>query len=153
MLARAYNGGADRPGVSSGKQQGPRNPGPPHCRNPGTPCQVAHKVHPMPRLRSLQGRVALLRPSGPEALTIAASIRTRGRAWQEIRAAILARDRGLCQVCAAAGRVQLAAEVDHVRPLAEGGTDAPENLQSLCTPCHLVKSSAEAARRAGRQGV
>lgn len=105
----------------------------------------------MARLRTLPGRVALLRPAGPEALTIAASIRTRGRAWQRMRADTLRRDRGLCIICLAAGRVQLAAEVDHVTPLADGGTDTPENLQSLCTPCHLAKSSAEAARRAGRE--
>lgn len=107
----------------------------------------------MARLRTLPARVAELRPAGPASLTVSASVRTRGRAWQELRRAILARDRGLCQACKLAGRVTLASEVDHVQALADGGADAPENLQSLCPPCHLTKTRAEAARRGGEETV
>ena len=33
---------------------------------------------------------------------------------------------------------------DHIRPLAQGGSDGPDNIQALCaTPCHSDKSKAE----------
>ena len=81
--------------------------------------------------------------------TLAQSARTRGRSWQETRARIL-RDSPYCAECARAGRHTLADEVDHVRPLFEGGSDEPGNLQALCRPCHASISAAEAARRRGR---
>lgn len=30
--------------------------------------------------------------------------------------------------------------IDHIIPLAEGGSDTEDNLQPLCIPCHTVKS-------------
>lgn len=42
----------------------------------------------------------------------------------------------LCVVCGRLGRVRAATEVHHVKPIAEGGSDADENLMALCTPCH-----------------
>jgi 5-methylcytosine-specific restriction endonuclease McrA len=35
------------------------------------------------------------------------------------------------------------AELDHIVPLSEGGTDHPSNLQVLCACCHAAKSHAE----------
>lgn len=96
-------------------------------------------------MRTLRPRLATLK-AGPRPLTVSATVRTRGRAWLETRARILARDCGLCQVCKAAGRFRLARDVDHVRELADGGTDLDVNLQSICGPCHVAKT--EAARRA-----
>lgn len=32
-------------------------------------------------------------------------------------------------------------EVDHIIPLAEGGSNEPSNLQALCLMCHRVKSN------------
>lgn len=69
-----------------------------------------------------------------------------GTAWDKLRALILARDCGLCQVCAAAGLVTLAHAVDHVKPKAEGGTDDESNLQAICKACHLDKTAEEAKR-------
>jgi 5-methylcytosine-specific restriction protein A len=58
------------------------------------------------------------------------------------RRAIISRDRGLCYVCGEFG----ADEVDHVIPLARGGTDSPTNLKAIHRePCHRDKTSAEAA--------
>ena len=57
------------------------------------------------------------------------------------------RDSGLCQLCAAAGRVQLAHEVDHITPKAKGGTDEEGNLQALCSPCHQRKTIEETGRK------
>lgn len=43
-----------------------------------------------------------------------------------------------CEWCGA-----LATEVDHRRRLADGGSDHPSNLQSLCHDCHADKSASE----------
>lgn len=40
-----------------------------------------------------------------------------------------------------------ALEVDHVVPLADGGSDNFSNLQVLCKPCHTAKTTAEQAAR------
>jgi hypothetical protein len=34
-------------------------------------------------------------------------------------------------------------ELDHVRPLSDGGSDDPSNLQALCVKCHAQKSQSE----------
>ncbi|GGV54139.1 HNH endonuclease [Streptomyces spectabilis] len=36
-----------------------------------------------------------------------------------------------------------AVDVDHVRPLAMGGTDTAGNVQVLCRGCHGLKTSTE----------
>ena len=74
-----------------------------------------------------------------------------GSAWDKLRLVILARDSYLCQPCLATGRPTPAKEVDHIIPKAEGGTDDPENLQGICTPCHDTKSKAERARANGHK--
>jgi 5-methylcytosine-specific restriction enzyme A len=53
--------------------------------------------------------------------------------------------------CASCGRVALEhdLEVDHIKPLAEGGPDTTKNCQLLCLDCHSQKTQAEAQR--GRQ--
>lgn len=63
--------------------------------------------------------------------------------WKKLRAYILERDRRICHVCGQGG----ATEVDHLIPVAEGGTDHPLNLRAIHQrPCHARKSAAEAAR-------
>lgn len=47
--------------------------------------------------------------------------------------------------CARCG--QPAREVDHVVPLADGGTDHPANYQSLCHTCHAIKTAMENRER------
>lgn len=59
-----------------------------------------------------------------------------GATWRKLRLLILHRD-PLCKACGAAA----SAEVDHVVPKRLGGTDAEENLQGLCKPCHSVKTA------------
>ena len=71
-----------------------------------------------------------------------------GHKWRQIRKRVLARDCGMCVLCQKQGRFTLAAEVDHITPVWEGGTDAENNLQSLCPPCHRAKTAIEATRRA-----
>jgi 5-methylcytosine-specific restriction endonuclease McrA len=57
--------------------------------------------------------------------------------------AIFERQRGLCASCGAkllksgAGKYH----VDHIMPIAKGGTNWPENLQCLCPTCNRSKSA------------
>ena len=41
-------------------------------------------------------------------------------------------------------------DMDHRKPISEGGTHDLENLRTLCIPCHLRESADGAARRAAR---
>lgn len=41
------------------------------------------------------------------------------------------------------GFVRAAYEVDHITPRKDGGSDDRSNLQSLCDPCHKLKSANE----------
>lgn len=66
-----------------------------------------------------------------------------GYAWRKLRDSILKRDNYLCVKCAVAGRVAEARDVDHIKAKAHGGTDDPDNLQSLCSPCHKQKTANE----------
>lgn len=60
--------------------------------------------------------------------------RLRGAKWMAIRRRVLRRDRGKCRKCGAP-----ATEVHHVKPVAEGGSDAMRNLVALCHACHLAE--------------
>lgn len=110
-----------------------------------------------PRLTTLKPRLQTLRPtlklvgSGMFTDTSRASRHARGYGsdWVKLRQRILTRDNGICQACLANGIVTLANHVDHIKPKAEGGSDAEENLQSLCQPCHDAKTRAENAARWG----
>lgn len=59
---------------------------------------------------------------------------SRGRAWRKTRAQILSRDNNECQYCGAQ-----ATTVDHVIPVAKGGTDEHSNLQAACARCNYSK--------------
>jgi 5-methylcytosine-specific restriction protein A len=70
--------------------------------------------------------------------------RKRGRAGMRERAAVLLEE-PFCRMCLKQGREVRSEQVDHVKPLAWGGTDARSNKQALCRPCHEAKSKAERA--------
>lgn len=59
------------------------------------------------------------------------------RQWRQVRAQILARDRYRCQHCG-----QPATHVDHITAKANGGSDHPTNLHTLCEACNLTKGDA-----------
>ncbi|MGB3290949.1 MAG: HNH endonuclease [Burkholderiaceae bacterium] len=80
-----------------------------------------------------------------------ASERGYGAKWRRLRDLILKRDSGLCQACKRAGRVSIARHVDHIINKESGGTDDPENLESLCVPCHKTKTQEEARRGSARK--
>jgi len=67
--------------------------------------------------------------------------------WATIRQRVLARDHRTCQVCGA----RPCRVVDHIVPVAEGGTWEPANLQTICDRCHRQKIQAEAKRGRGRR--
>lgn len=71
-----------------------------------------------------------------------------GRPWRRLREQILERDSYLCKCddCQNAGRARLAHEVDHIIPIARGGTDDPSNLRAINRDCHRMKTQAEAAQ-------
>lgn len=71
------------------------------------------------------------------------STRTTSKAWSTQRRRTLQRDRRRCLFCGRAATV-----VDHRRPLAWGGTDDLDNLQTMCPEDHKVKTAEEA--RLGR---
>lgn len=57
------------------------------------------------------------------------------RIWQKLRLIHLA-EHPLCVHCQRDGRITVATQVHHIQPLSAGGTNARENLQSLCDSCH-----------------
>lgn len=63
-------------------------------------------------------------------------VRLRGRVGQRQRRRRLARTHGLCERCDTRGTTRLATVVDHIRPLALGGSDEDSNTRNLCDPCH-----------------
>jgi 5-methylcytosine-specific restriction endonuclease McrA len=57
-----------------------------------------------------------------------------GKGWRKIRARIVIRDGGMCQMCGNEGD-----SVDHILPRILGGTDDDYNLQLLCRSCNSSK--------------
>lgn len=97
------------------------------------------------KLTRLPFSIPMLAPKAQQAQPIVE--RTRGSAWMGIRGRIVKRDEGLCQPCRRADRYQIGTQVDHKRPLFDGGTDDEWNLELTCKACHDLKSKLENARR------
>jgi len=66
-----------------------------------------------------------------------------GSAWDKIRLIILKRDNYLCQTCSRSGRLSAGNTVDHIISKANGGTDEHNNLETICKPCHALKTRQE----------
>ena len=66
-----------------------------------------------------------------------------GAEWRKLRARVLSRDKGLCQVCLKSGKYTPAKEVDHIVPKSQGGTDDINQLQAICVSCHRAKTASE----------
>lgn len=85
--------------------------------------------------------------------------RLRGRAGQRQRQRRLRHTNGLCELCLAAGLTRLADVVDHIVPLARGGSDEDVNTRNLCDEHHREVTAeqfnqhvARAARGIARSG-
>jgi hypothetical protein len=69
------------------------------------------------------------------------SARGYGANWQKLRLMVLAAE-PLCRHCSRPGL-----DVDHILPLASGGTNDRNNLQVLCHSCHSAKTAADQLRK------
>jgi 5-methylcytosine-specific restriction protein A len=70
----------------------------------------------------------------------------------KIREQVLAEE-PICRECIRTGRVNkdsTSVVVDHIRPLADGGTDERSNWAGMCKLHHDEKTAAESARAQGR---
>lgn len=65
-----------------------------------------------------------------------------GGGWRDLRAYVLGLE-PTCRACRRLNRVTVATDVDHVIPLARGGTHDVGNLQPLCHACHSRKTARE----------
>ena len=66
------------------------------------------------------------------------TIRSRGGTWTRI-----ARNHKAVHMCCAVCGAVADLETDHIIPLHRGGSNEWKNLQSLCKPCHVVKTTSE----------
>ena len=58
-----------------------------------------------------------------------------GKQWRRIRYKYV-QEHPFCEECLKRGVLVMTEQVHHIIPLAEGGTNAPEKLMSLCKSCH-----------------
>lgn len=70
--------------------------------------------------------------------------RIRGATLQAIRRKHFAIN-PLCVICLQKKppQTRLATQLDHIKPLHQGGLDVDSNRQGLCEPCHIEKSKTE----------
>ena len=70
------------------------------------------------------------------------------RQWPSLTRLVWKRDPG-CLICGTTKETRgVKWEVDHILPVADGGTDDPENLRLLCVPCHKGVTAAWRRSRA-----
>ena len=77
-----------------------------------------------------------------------------GAEWEKVRAQVIGRDMGLCQVCKRNGIIKAGRDVDHKVSKAKAAqmgwrddqVDAMANLEYLCKPCHDEKTARETGR-------
>lgn len=63
----------------------------------------------------------------------------RPNGWAKIQQDVIKRDKGICYICGKRGATQ----VDHVIPLAAGGTNALYNLKAVHKLCHAKKTESD----------
>lgn len=59
--------------------------------------------------------------------------------WKATRRQVITRDGSICCMCGEI--VTEYHQIDHIIPKRDGGSDAIENLQLLCRPCHSLKTA------------
>lgn len=95
------------------------------------------------RTATLTSRLRRLPKPAPEPM---GTKRISGGGWQKFRRRWLAHH-PYCVHCSTESRPVIGCEVDHIKPLWEGGLNVDSNYQTLCIPCHEAKSAEEAVRR------
>jgi 5-methylcytosine-specific restriction endonuclease McrA len=94
------------------------------------------------------------------------SLKYYGHSWWTTRQQVIARDNHTCRLCGKLihpkevtrpdGVTQDAwcnCEVDHIREVDNGGTDALENLWTLCHACHTMKTAAYIRKKSWRPSL
>lgn len=78
-----------------------------------------------------------------------------GRKWRTLREQVFQRDKFLCQMHLRRGELRPVSlhgkdhgVCDHIIPLARGGRDALDNLQTICQQCNQWKTAQESNGRA-----
>jgi len=96
------------------------------------------KIDPTPRYPVIQN--SLEKPTGqiePKKVTTSSSTFERS---QDVKAWVLQSASGICECCEEPAPFTTKGvdylEVHHVRPLAEGGSDTPQNAVAICPNCH-----------------
>lgn len=64
-------------------------------------------------------------------------VKVRWRAPESVRAKILKRDHGRCRYCGSEDSLT----IDHVVPIAMGGSNRLRNLVACCSPCNTKKGA------------
>ena len=98
------------------------------------------------RSRSKNDRRETVRSTGSRANPRRAALPRRCRVRRitvSRRFAVLKRDRFRCRACgrSPASDAGVELQVDHIRPIARGGSDALANLQTLCKQCNYGKGA------------
>jgi len=104
-----------------------------------TKCRKVHKNEPCPKVKPFERKRNKHQQSG-----------RGGRAWRLTREFIFNRDRFLCQIHLSKGEyvsVELHGSnhgvCDHKVPLAQGGDNSHDNLQTICQSCDREKTAKE----------
>ena len=71
--------------------------------------------------------------------------RKRIPGWEQLRTAVLRRDKGVCQIRLKGICTHRATEVDHIIPDSRGGETSMANCRAACHECHRIKSQQESA--------
>lgn len=74
--------------------------------------------------------------------------REHGRAWMAKRQQVALAYGYRCACCGEAW-VSSRDQIDHIKPLEQGGSNDKSNLQPLCNDCHNEKTKQEARARSG----
>lgn len=102
------------------------------------------------KLKSIPVRLKTVKTRLTNGLQVGQTERVGGGRWKRFRDQVLAEE-PICKLCDAKDRVSLATEVDHIKPLWDGGLEFDRaNTQPLCCDCHIIKTSEEATLRSKR---
>lgn len=83
----------------------------------------------------------------PPDTRLSPSKRGYGRRWQRLRILVLQRDHYICQADGCGRPVGKSGHIDHITPLAQGGDNTMQNLQTLCHGCHNRKTASDGSVR------
>ena len=97
------------------------------CRYPGC-CKLTHQTY-------CEEHAKLVARNYDKYQRPTRTKKSYGRAWQRARNHYI-QLHPFCEMCLRSGRYTQATEVHHVLPISQDGTNAQENLMSLCKPCH-----------------